>query len=615
MTRNRKVVFDIEANGLLPEVTQFWVGAAVDISTKEEFAFTDPWKFLEFLDSCSVLIGHNILMYDVLVLEKLFGWKPKRHHKLVDTMIMSQVQDYKRFGFGHSLAKWGDFLGFPKVEHEDWTQFSPEMLYRCVVDVQLNLKVYEYLLKELKGRKQTELLSLGLKAEHGMSRFVGRSVLHGWPFDTAKAKEVLARLETEMDEIKSFIEPMLKLRVKALDKDPEWKEPSWVRNGDYAVRTAKWFGCDPKEGQEDASRPVQGAYCRVEVVEPDIGSMEAVKDLLYELGWEPDEWNYTKGPKGQLVKTTPKLTEASLEPLGKVGEGVNNFYTLRARHSIITGWVEGVKDGRLHGDCFVIGTPTGRSRHEVIANIPKASSPWGPEMRSMFTAPPGYVMVGADSKGNQNRALAYYLNNPDYTAAIIAGDIHSFNQRILESILGPMGGDARDKAKRFFYALIFAGGAGKLALITTGKRDAGVGQRIKDEFLRRIPGLSELVTRLERQFNGSLSKTGKGYIIALDGRPIYAEAARLVLNYALQSFEKVTVAAAVDQLQTALDEGGFDWQPLIVYHDECQFYVREDQAEAAKELALAAFRDAPKQFGVTIMEGDANIGANWYETH
>jgi DNA polymerase I-like protein with 3'-5' exonuclease and polymerase domains len=93
------------------------------------------------------------------------------------------------------------------------------------------------------------------------------------------------------------------------------------------------------------------------------------------------------------------------------------------------------------------------------------------------------------------------------------------------------------------------------------------------------------------------------------------EGKRLALNYLLQSFEKITVASAIDQLQTRLDEGGFDWQPLIVYHDECQFLVREDQAEAAKELALEAFREAPKQLGAMIMDGSAAIGKNWYETH
>jgi len=621
--QNKDVVFDLETDGLLHEATTIWIFVAEDLSTGEQTVFSDEDKEARplselpaFLDSCRLLSGHNILMYDMLILEKLLGWKPKKKHKLVDTMIMSQVLNYKRFGFGHSLKAWGNFFNYPKVEHEDWSQYSPEMRNRCVVDVQLNVKVYNYLINELNSRKNKESLKLGLKVEHGISRFVGRSIHKGWPFDLEKSKEVKQQLEAEMAKIEEFINPKLKMKLAKVDSDPEYKSPAWIKNGNYAVRTAAWFEIDPARGQED-DRPVWGDYCRVEVVQPDIGSMESVKDLLYSLGWEPDEWNYVKNEKGALVKSSPKLTEASLEPLGEVGSMINSYYTLRSRHSILKTWMEeNVTDlGRIHGDCFVIGTPTARSRHGIIANIPSADAAFGPEIRSLFSSPAGYVIVGADSKGNQNRALAHYLNNAEYTEAICTGDIHDFNRKILESIVGPMGPDGRKRAKAFFYALIFAGGAGKLALIVTGRRNNEVGMRIKDEFLKKIPGLSELVTKLEKMFDATESKTGKGYIMALDGRPIFMEGKRLALNYLLQSFEKITVAAAIDQLQKDLDEGGFDWQPLIVYHDECQFLVREDQAEAAKELALKAFREAPKQFGAMIMDGSAAIGKNWYETH
>jgi DNA polymerase I-like protein with 3'-5' exonuclease and polymerase domains len=623
MLKTKQIVFDLETNGLLHEATTIWIFVAEDLSTGEQTVFSDedkdakPLKELPaFLDSCRLLSGHNILMYDVLILEKLLGWKPKEHHKLVDTMIMSQVLNYKRFGFGHSLAKWGEFFDYPKVEHEDWSQYSPEMRNRCVVDVKLNVKVYNYLVAELSSRKNKESLKLGLKVEHGTSRFVGRSILHGWPFDVEKAKEVRQQLEDKMSAIEQEINPKLKTKLAQIDRDPEFKSPAWIKTGNYAVRTASWFELDPARGQEE-DRPVWGDYCRVELVHPDIGSMESVKALLYELGWEPDEWNYVKDTKGNPVKSSPKLTEASLEPLGKIGAMINEFYTLRSRHSILKTWMEEnvTTLGRIHGDCFVIGTPTARSRHSIIANIPSADATFGPEIRSLFSSLPGYVIVGADSKGNQNRALAHYLNNKEYTEAICTGDIHDFNRKILESIVGSMGPDGRKRAKAFFYALIFAGGAGKLALIVTGRRDASIGQKIKDEFLKKIPGLNELVTKLEKMFDATNSKTGKGYIMALDGRPVFMEGKRLALNYLLQSFEKITVAAAIDALQEELDSKGFDWQPLIVYHDECQFLVREDQAEAAKEIALKAFREAPKQLGAMIMDGSAAIGKNWYETH
>lgn len=616
-------MFDLETDGLLHEATTIWIFVAEDLNTGEQTVFSDedktarPLKELPaFLDSCRLLAGHHILMYDILILEKLLGWKPKSSQKLVDTMVMSQVLNYKRFGFGHSLKVWGDFFGYPKVEHNNWSQYSPEMRNRCVVDVKLNVKVYNYLLAELNSRKNKETLKLGIKVEHGTSRFVGRSVLHGWPFDVVKAKEVRNQLEEKMRLIEQTINPKLKTKLTQLDRDPEFKSPAWIKTGNYAVRTAGWFEIDPARGQEE-DRPVWGDYCRVELVQPDIGSMESVKTLLYELGWEPDEWNYVKDGKGALVKSSPKLTEASLEPLGEVGAMINEFYTLRSRHSILKTWMEEnlTDQNKIHGDCFVIGTPTARSRHAVIANIPSADATFGPEIRSLFSSRPGYVIVGADSKGNQNRALAHYLNNAAYTEAICTGDIHDFNRKILESIVGPMGPDGRKRAKAFFYALIFAGGAGKLALIVTGRRDTTIGQKIKDEFLKKIPGLNELVTKLEKMFEATQSKTGKGYIMALDGRPIFMEGKRLALNYLLQSFEKITVAAAVTQLQEELDEGGFDWQPLIVYHDELQFEVREDQAEAAKELAIKAFKEAPKQFGAVIMDGSAAIGKNWYETH
>jgi len=152
MLKNKQVVFDLETDGLLPEVTTIWIFVARDLSTGEQTVFSDydkdarPLKELpSFLDSCRLLSGHNILMYDLLVLEKLLGWKPKKTQKLVDTMIMSQVLNYKRFGFGHSLKAWGEFFKYPKVEHEDWSQYSPEMRNRCVVDVELNVKVYRYL--------------------------------------------------------------------------------------------------------------------------------------------------------------------------------------------------------------------------------------------------------------------------------------------------------------------------------------------------------------------------------------------------------------------------------------------------------------------------------------
>ena len=620
--KGRRIVFDIEADNLLPGVTRIWIFVAYDIDSKEFFIFNDydsdvkPLsELLEFLDTCETLIGHNILQYDLLVLEKLLGWRPRHSVRLIDTMVMSQVLDYMRFGFGHSLKRWGEFFKFPKVEHEDWTQYSSDMRNRCVIDVELNKKVYDHLINEMLNRKHKEALSKGIRVECSASYFVGRAQLYGWPFDREKAVVLLNKIEARMNEIKNIIEPKLKTKCVQVDKDPEYKSPAWVANGNYAVRTCGWFNIPPEEGLDN--RPIFGDYCRVEFESPEIGSLESVKEYLYSIGWEPDEWNYKDIPGGGKIKTTPKLTEESLKAVGPDGELIDEYTTIRARHSIVKTWVEEniTENNRLHGDCFVIGTPTGRARHSIIANIPKGSTAYGKEVKELFTTLPGYKIVGADSASNQARALAHYLDNPAFTDTIINGDIHSMNRDILESIVGKMKGDARDKAKKFYYAFLFGGGGGKLALIITDKRDVKLGSEIKEKFLKSIPGLKELISKLEKQFKLSKLKTKKSYILALDGRPIYVPSEHKALNYLLQSAEKITCSAAIHLAVKWLEEAKIDYQPLIMYHDEIEIMVREDQAEEASRLCKLAFAEGPKIFGVTIMDGDSKIGNNWYEVH
>jgi len=110
-------------------------------------------------------------------------------------------------------------------------------------------------------------------------------------------------------------------------------------------------------------------------------------------------------------------------------------------------------------------------------------------------------------------------------------------------------------------------------------------------------------------------KTGRPHIYALDTRPVFVDSDHKALNYLLQSAEKITCSAAVTYIQDRLNEEGFDWQPLIMYHDELAFLVREDQAEEAALIARKGFAEAPKWFGVDIMDGEANIGLDWLEVH
>ena len=85
------MIFDVEADGLLEDATKIhcmsWSGDnGVTIKTTH-----DEKLIRQVLKHQKVLIGHNIIRYDVPLIEKILGIKIKA--KLYDTLPMSWVQN------------------------------------------------------------------------------------------------------------------------------------------------------------------------------------------------------------------------------------------------------------------------------------------------------------------------------------------------------------------------------------------------------------------------------------------------------------------------------------------------------------------------------------------
>jgi len=617
------LVFDIESDGLLDTISKVWMLVIRDVKTGEEKIFTDYDKNypnlkagIQVLSEAEGLIGHNIIGYDLIALRKLYNWQPSANTKIYDTMLLSQVLDYDRFNGKHSLEVWGNYLGIKKPEHEDWSQYSEEMLHRCREDVKLNLEVYKQLLKELKQTSEKKpLIKQSIRNEHVTAQFCADAEFNGWLFDKEAGILLLSKMEEEMKKAEDIINPLLKLQVKPLDKEP--KNPKWNKDGRYSLETAKYFGLAQEDGLLE-NPPVSGSFSRIEFVQPDSGSIDSVKLYLKSIGWVPDDWNWKKVGR-EFIKVSEKLTTSSLEKLGDIGILIDKYYTTRSRHSILKGWLENLdENNRLHGSCFTISTPTGRARHSGIVNVPSADSEWGSDIRKLFITKKGWKIIGADSSGNQFRALCHYLKNEAYTNTVINGknedgtDVHSENARILTSIVGEE--VPRRTAKPFIYAYLFGAGADKVSLIIKGKRDQKLGNKIKLEFAKKIPGLHELITKINEIYHKTEYR-GKAWIPALDGRKVYSESAHKALNYLLQSFEAITCKAATAYAYEKLKEEGIPFNPLIFYHDEIEFEVPEEYAERAAEIAKEAFKEAPKQFNAMIMDGEAKIGNSWYDVH
>ena len=89
-------VFDIETDGLLPDVTVVWCGVVKDIETNDikKFGPDAIGDLITCLSSYSSLIGHNCIAFDFPVLRKLYGFS--YNGNIIDTLLMSRSQQINR---------------------------------------------------------------------------------------------------------------------------------------------------------------------------------------------------------------------------------------------------------------------------------------------------------------------------------------------------------------------------------------------------------------------------------------------------------------------------------------------------------------------------------------
>jgi DNA polymerase-1 len=627
-----RYVFDIEADGLLRQCTKMWVISFFNIDTEKQTTFVsnddgvildETWK--EIYTTATDLKGHFISGFDIPAIEKLFKIKPNKKCRITDTLVLSQVLNYKRFPSGkHSLEEWGYFFNYPKYSFNDWSHVSPEMVEYCEQDVRLNVKVYKALSKEFNSIKNNQRLYKYIYAEQRANQWNARAEIEGWPFDVENAVVLEGLLKDKMQEAYDALSKKLGTRTERVDEVKgvvEVKQPKWTKQGFYDRHLCDWFGIEPPSGFEGEERLVEGPYCRVKFVPLSLDSSRDVKIFLYRNGWVPTEWNTKIDPEtNKRVKTSPKITEDSLEFLGGDGKLYTEFLSAKSRHSILSTWLENIDvQGNLHGSCKSIGTPSMRATHSIIVNVPSGDAPWGKEMRSLFITKPGWKLIGCDSSGNQARGLAHYLNDPTYINTLLTGDIHQYNADTLTAVLKDLGFDytvTRSQAKRVLYAFLFGASGGKLWSYIFGTLDMSNGNKLKNGFMKAVPGFKNLVDRLEGVYSNTRDiNNGDGYITSLVGSRIYVDSYHKLLVYLLQCTEKITCVSALARTMDKLEELEIPYIPCIFYHDEIQFMVPEEHAETARVIGKESFKEAPKDYGITIMDGEARIGENWYETH
>ena len=608
-----RLLFDLETNGLMDTVDTIWIAICKDMDTNKMYTFSDFDKdskplneFIPFLEKADTLVGHNIIAYDLPVIYKLLNWEPAKSVKLVDTMILSQMNFYKRPG-KHSLGNFGKLLKDNKLDFSDFSKYSEEMKTYAIQDVELNHKVYKYVVNEAQTLiKNRPTYQQALRTEHGIARLCSDQVKKKWKFDIPLAKKHYEYLTSEMKKIEDEINPTLKPRKVMVDKVDKYVK--YLQDGRFSMVSARMLSeyLNKVVRQEDTHlwKDPKKPFRRFKMVEADLGNMDQVRLMLLDNGWKPTF--YTPGGE-------PKITEDSIHTItGDIGKKVLHYYSLRSRHSVLKGWIElaEANNGRVYVEAFNIGTPTFRQRHSKIVNVPSANSFFGKEMRELFIADDNKIMIGCDSSGNQIRALGHYLNNKDVNHHILNGDIH---QRTADIV-----GVKRNTAKSILYATIFGAGFAKLGKMVLGVEDLEKGKEVKNKLYTVYPGLKELVKRLNSFFHTTDYKNpGLGFVPALDGRKIYAENSFKLLNYLLQAYEAITVKTAIVNAFDMFDKENIKVDMLGMIHDEVQVQTDPKNEKRVKEILEYSFGEyITKTLKLNIpMAGEAKSGRNWYETH
>jgi DNA polymerase-1 len=395
------------------------------------------------MDTTECLVFHHGFGYDFPLLEKLYGYEYKGRKE--DTLVMSRLFNPKRpvpphcpvKNKPHSIETWGYRVGRPKVEHEDWSQFSDNMLLRNQEDAEIGRLVYLCLLEEAKGYTWNPALRLTNK----LFQVLHKQEEYGWLADRDWILKSIDMLNHWMERIARVLNQTLPLTIEVeedIDKQTntfKWVREPFLRSGKYSQHTLKRM-CETDLNPEE--RVIWGPYTRILIRRLSLDKPSEIKDYLLEQGWEPANWN--TNDKGE--RTSPKLDKD--DPFdgvdGGVGRLIAKYIQCKSRRSILEGWLMLIReDGRISSSVANLAE-TGRATHRGIVNVPNGEAFFGKWMRKCFTSKPDWVLVGTDSKGCQNRMLAARVGDPTFTNTLINGkkengtSIHHVNQKALREV-------------------------------------------------------------------------------------------------------------------------------------------------------------------------------------
>ena len=678
------LILDYEYNNIdSNKATKVWCAAATDYVTKQKFVWK-PTKegvdeyHLEWMEDhkkvlseYDIFIGHHLWGAEAVIMKRFFGVDLfNSPRKAIDTLALSRVLrpvspkvelfgSFKRKGWdtrvgGHSIEAWGERLGLPKLDFDNFDMYTHEMSTYNVRDVDVNERVLDVLLKEVVDFKFSKE---SIDVEQDAHRLFCEQTKNGFTLDFSRAKKLELDTGKLIDEYRSQLHelfPPMKV-VK------EVYRPRYNKDNTMNAASKKKLLNNMHEENPDGSYNI----CEMQTFNPD--SPDQVGKRLMSLGWNPRKFTATGKPS-----TSKDVIGEAIEQLSSKHpqvEALRKYNVVSHRNEKAIAWqrfATEAGDGRVHGRVNHVGPWTHRCSHydDNMANISKVkldkqnkpieglAGDFGWDSRHCWVATPGWSLVGYDASGIQLRALAHYMGDTDYITQVCTGDIHTVNQHAA-------GISDRPRAKTFIYAWLLGAGDEKIGVIVGApesewedlfkrataeyrknhwrdspncnnllfyvadklRSDGRIADKqtvatiikgyfTKKQFLESLPALKTFKTEVIPE------AAKQGYMYGLDGRKIWVPSEHLAMGAYLQGFEAVIMKWAMREHHRRLHEQKILFRQVAHVHDEAQLECPPEYAEIVGKTAVECIEWAGKKLGsICPLTGEYKIGTSWAETH
>ena len=307
--------------------------------------------------------------------------------------------------------------------------------------------------------------------------------------------------------------------------------------------------------------------------------------------------------------------------------GVVNRYDLQEEFPIMTKlkstYADGLlkviaSDGRIHTTFQNTVTATGRlsSTDPNLQNIPVRTE-LGSELRRMFVAQPGWVLVDADYSQIELRVLAHVADDKNMQAAFLSGeDFHTVTAAQVFGVpVEEVTPEMRRSAKAVNFGIVY--GISDWALAEDLGVSVAEAKAYIEGYLARFAGV--------RAYRENIVAEGreKGYVTTLLGRRrplpelhsknfnIRTGAERMALNTPIQGAAADIIKVAMLRVDGALRRQALQARLVLQIHDELIVECPPWEAELVMQIVTEEMARAMEL--AVPLKAEAKMGATWYE--